>query len=188
MSFLSKPVALGNTAAVPAFCPHQLCLPLIPEALLGFFPKVLAFVLPSKIHVSFISMYVSVRAAVCMTTCECGVKNIHELIVTQRDLTLAHIHSLKGRSPGSQAERGQTCRIMVGIWGECHLLARVCICVCMHIAHVYAKVCALCMHVGLCALVGTCPGHVSVYVCVHGVGVFSFFGCGQPSWLNLCTV
>lgn len=152
MGFLSKPVALCNTAAVPAFCPHQLCLPLLPEALLlGFLSKVLAFVLPSKIHVLFVSVYVLVRAAVCMTTCECGVKNMHVLIVIQRDLTLAHIHSLKGRSPGSQAERGQACSSMVGIRGECHLLAGVCICVCVHIAHVYAKVCALCMHVGLCA-------------------------------------
>lgn len=173
MGFLSKPVALCNAAAVSVFCPHQLCLPLLPEALLlGFLSKVLAFVLPSKIHVLFISVYVLVRAAVCMTTCECGVKNMHVLIVIQRDLTLAHIHSLKGRrSPGSQAERGQACSSMVGIRGECHLLVGVCICVCVHIAHVYAKVCALCMHVGLCP-----------WACVR-LCVCSWCGCLQCLWL-----
>lgn len=101
-----------------------------------------------------------------MATRECGVKSTHVLAVIQNDLTLAYLHSLKVGSSESHAEGEHMCSSVVGVRGECHLLARVGICVPMQIAHVYAKVCALCMHVGLCARVGTCPcAWVSLWVC-----------------------
>lgn len=74
---------------------------------------------------------------------KCVEKNMHVLIVTQRDLTLAHTRSLKGRSAESQAERGQACSSMVGIRGECHLLAGVCICVCTYRTCVCQGVCTV---------------------------------------------